>query len=166
VPAIYDPNTDLTLWESGAIVTYLIEKYDTEHKISYTSEKEKYLALQWQHYQSTGQGPYWGQAAWFLVLHHEQLDSAKQRYVDEAIRIVKVIDGALEGREWLVGDKCTYADLAYVSWSAVLPLFMHSRSEWDIENHPNFKRWHEAMMSRPSVQKAMGLTKEEDVQLE
>ncbi|RDL34573.1 Uncharacterized protein BP5553_07701 [Venustampulla echinocandica] len=163
VPAIHDPNTDLTLWESGAIVSYLIEKYDTEHKLSYVTEPEKYHVLQWQHYQSTGQGPYWGQAAWFQLFHQEPLESAKKRYVDEAIRIVKVLDKWLAGRDWLVGDKCTYADLAYVSWNAAIPLFMQGRSEWNMDDYPNFKRWNEAMMGRASVMKALSMAKEEDV---
>lgn len=162
VPAIHDPNTGLTLWESGAIATYLIEKYDTEHKLTYTTEPEKYHLLQWQHYQSTGQGPYWGQGAWFQLYHHEPLESARQRYVNEAIRIVKVLDKWLDGRDWLVGDKCTYADLAYVSWNAVMPMFLGQRPEWNIDDYPNFKRWNEAMLARPAVVKALSMAKKEE----
>ena len=58
IPAIYDPNTDLTLWESGAIVLYLIERYDTEHKISFPAgSNEEVLAKQWLFFQVSGQGP-------------------------------------------------------------------------------------------------------------
>ncbi|CAG8973286.1 hypothetical protein HYALB_00000048 [Hymenoscyphus albidus] len=163
VPAIEDPNTGITLWESGAIVNYLIENYDTEHKISYITAPEKYHTLQWQHFQCTGQGPYWGQLAWFQLFHHEPLESAKKRYVDEAIRIVKVLDKALEGRDWLVGDKITYADLAFVSWGSSLPLFLSDREEWNIEDHLNFKRWNDSILGRASVKKALSLAKEEDV---
>jgi glutathione S-transferase len=54
MPAIHDPNTDLTLWESGAIIEYLIEKYDTERKVSFEpGSKEAYLAKQWLFYQGT-----------------------------------------------------------------------------------------------------------------
>ncbi|CAG8951906.1 hypothetical protein HYFRA_00005710 [Hymenoscyphus fraxineus] len=107
---------------------------------------EKYHTLQWQHYQSTAQGSYWGQLAWFQLFHHEPLESARKRYVDETVRIVKVLDKALEGREWLVGDRITYADLAFVSWSSSLPLFLSDREEWDIEDHPNYKRWNDSML--------------------
>lgn len=52
MPAIQDPNTDLTLWESGAIIEYLVEKYDTERKISFEpGSKESYLAKQWLFFQ-------------------------------------------------------------------------------------------------------------------
>lgn len=64
VPAIQDPNTDLTLWESGAIIQYLIEQYDTGHILSFETLKERHLTNQWLHFQMSGQGPYFGQAAW------------------------------------------------------------------------------------------------------
>ncbi|KAJ8125869.1 hypothetical protein O1611_g7768 [Lasiodiplodia mahajangana] len=47
VPAIEDPNTGLTLWESGPIIEYLVEQYDKDHKISYSTFPEKYLIKQW-----------------------------------------------------------------------------------------------------------------------
>lgn len=64
MPAIYDPNTDLTLWESGAIVEYLIEKYDTDQKLSFApGSAESFHAKQWLFFQVSGQAPYFGQAA-------------------------------------------------------------------------------------------------------
>lgn len=67
MPAIYDPNTDLTLWESGAIYEYLIEKYDTNNKLSFPQgSTESYLAKQWLFFQVSGQGPYFGQVS---VIH-------------------------------------------------------------------------------------------------
>lgn len=59
LPAIYDPNTDLTLWESGAIVLYLVSRYDTEHRLSFPpGSNEAFLAHQWLFFQASGQGPY------------------------------------------------------------------------------------------------------------
>ena len=63
--AIKDPNTGITLWESGAIVSYLIDTYDKEHKLAYTTTPEKYLLEQWSYFQASGQGPYFGQCAWY-----------------------------------------------------------------------------------------------------
>lgn len=56
VPAIEDPNTGINLWESGAIIEYLLETYDTENKLSYTKAPEKFQQLQWLHFQMSGQG--------------------------------------------------------------------------------------------------------------
>ncbi|KAI1757010.1 hypothetical protein F4782DRAFT_525778 [Xylaria castorea] len=47
VPAIEDPNTDLALWESGAIYQYLAEVYDTNKRLSYETLKEKHLCNEW-----------------------------------------------------------------------------------------------------------------------
>ena len=52
VPAIEDPNTGINLWESGAIVQYLVETYDKEHKLSYGDKSpEKFQLNQWLQYQ-------------------------------------------------------------------------------------------------------------------
>lgn len=56
VPAIEDPNTGLTLWESGSIIQYLLETYDPSHKLSYASGKEKWDQNNWFHFQTSGQG--------------------------------------------------------------------------------------------------------------
>lgn len=165
VPVIHDPNTNVTLWESGAIISYLIETYDTEGKISYKSGPEKFVSLSWQHLQATGQGPYYGQAAWFNMFHHEKLESAQARYAKEFNRILKVLDTHLASSTYLVGDKCTYADLSFVPWHASIAIWMGSRpkEEWDLSQYPNWQRWHDSMMARPSVKKAAAMEKVEDV---
>lgn len=61
VPAIEDPNTGVTLWESGAIVEYLVQEYDKSEKLHYKTSPEKYITQQWLHFQMSGQGPYYGQ---------------------------------------------------------------------------------------------------------
>lgn len=53
----------------------------------------------------SGQGPYWGQAVWFDLLHSEDLPSAKTRYQNEIVRVIGVLDGILKDKEWLVGGK-------------------------------------------------------------
>lgn len=59
LPSIHDPNTNLTLWESGAIIEYFIETYDKEHKLSFTPGTPEYFhAKQWLYFQVSGQGPY------------------------------------------------------------------------------------------------------------
>ncbi len=90
---------------------YLISEYDTTHTLTYTTSPEKYYISQWLYFQMSGQGPYFGQASWFLYFHHEQLPSAQERYKNEIKRVLGVLNKALEGKEYLVGDKCTIADL-------------------------------------------------------
>ncbi|KXH61187.1 hypothetical protein CSAL01_09628 [Colletotrichum salicis] len=55
LPAIKDPNTGITLWESGAIVEYLVETYDDAGALSLTSQEDRLLLKQWLHFQVSGQ---------------------------------------------------------------------------------------------------------------
>jgi glutathione S-transferase len=56
VPAIIDPNNgDFTLWESGAIIEYLVEKYDKEGKLKGETENDNWLIKQYLHFQMSGQ---------------------------------------------------------------------------------------------------------------
>ena len=57
VPVIIDPNTNITLWESGAIIEYLVATYDKSASLTYTSTPEKFYVSQWLHFQMSGQGP-------------------------------------------------------------------------------------------------------------
>ena len=54
LPAIIDPNTGMTLWESGAIVLYLVETYDKQGLVSFAEGPEKFLCQQWLMFQVSG----------------------------------------------------------------------------------------------------------------
>ena len=70
VPAIEDPNTGITLWESGSIIEYLLDQYDKDHKLHSAEGPGKYQEATWKHFQMSGQGPYYGQLAWFRMVRH------------------------------------------------------------------------------------------------
>ncbi|TGO13576.1 hypothetical protein BTUL_0067g00180 [Botrytis tulipae] len=154
VPAITDPNTSLTPWESGAIIEYLIDTYDHSALLSYPTFPKRYHVKQWLHFQISGQGPYYGQAVWFAKYHSEKLESATERYFNQIKRVLYVLDKHLHGREWLVGDKCTYADLAFIPWDMGIPWIFGDRAgELEMEkDFPHFWKWHTKMMERPSVE--------------
>lgn len=175
IPSIQDPNTDITLWESGAIVLYLIDKYDPDHKLGFApGTPEWYHAQQWLFFQTTGQGPYYGQAAWFKKFHHERLPSAVERYVKEAHRVTAVLEGhltrqreklgeeaiAASGGPWLVGNKFSYADLVWVSWQLILPMVVSAEDGLDFGQYPVVADWVARMSKRESVGYGMG-TREE-----
>ncbi|KAL4970986.1 glutathione S-transferase family protein [Aspergillus stella-maris] len=145
VPAIEDPNTQITLWESGAIIQYLIEQYDKDHKLSYGTLRERQLCNQWLHFQMSGQGPYYGQCAWFKVLHHESIPSAIERYTKEIHRILGVLNGVLEGKTWLVGDKMTFADLAFLPWHERIDQLLSIPRDEALRQYPNVLAWHTRM---------------------
>lgn len=164
VPAIEDPNTGITLWESGAINQYLVEVYDTDKRLTHTALKERHLCNQWLQFQMSGQGPYYGQAGWFQHLHPEKIPSAVERYTKEIRRVLTVLEGVLaaqppaaDGGEvrWLVGGKMTYADMAFAPWDFRLSeVLMQSWDEvW--EGVPHVRAWHEHMVGLPSWKRAM-----------
>ncbi|KAK9345650.1 glutathione S-transferase Ure2-like protein [Lipomyces starkeyi] len=140
LPAIYDPNTDLTLWESGAIIEYLIERYDTTHKLSFApGTAESYHAKQWLFFQTTGQGPYYGQA----------------RYTKEISRVTGVLEGHLARQKvdadsdgpWLVGNKFSYADISFIP-CRIMTTRIIGRDEYNPDNFPH-------MTSRKSVKEVL-----------
>jgi glutathione S-transferase len=152
VPSLEDPNTGIKLWESGAIILYLIETYDKNNTLTYTSTPEKFELNQWLMFQMSGQGPYHGQAVWFERYHPERIASATERYFKEIERVVGVLDGWLAKHRFLVGDKLTYADLAFLPWAAVIPVLEGSKTI-DFEKYPAYSKWMGDMLERESVKK-------------
>ncbi|TFY68547.1 hypothetical protein EVJ58_g943 [Rhodofomes roseus] len=157
IPALIDhSNNDFVVWESNAIMLYLVEKYDIEHKISVSDSNdsnEKFEQLQWLFFQASGQGPYFGQAVWFMGSHSEKVLSAIERYQKETIRVLSVLDGVFSKREWLVGGKCTIADLSFIPWSHwALRSILKDYPGLDVaKDYPAFYRWHFAMLAREPV---------------
>ncbi|KAH8651951.1 glutathione S-transferase [Tricladium varicosporioides] len=155
VPAIQDPNTNVTLAESGAILQYLIETYDKDAKLHYTTIPEKYAEYQWLHFQMSGQGPYFGQKAWFSNYHAEKLPSAEARYANEISRVLGVIEAHLTKKktEYLVGNKASYADLAWVTWNSLLGWLV---PDLDVKKEfPKFAEWNDKLVARPAVAKVL-----------
>ncbi|KAF7713199.1 Uncharacterized protein PECH_001593 [Penicillium ucsense] len=148
VPAIEDPNTGLTLWESGAIVEYLVETYDKENKISFERGSADYfLAKQWLHFQVSGQGPYFGQAVWFTHQHPEKIESATKRYIKEIRRVSGVLDKFLQDKQYLVGEKFSYADLSFIPWYLIMDWFKIDLAK----EFPKLNAWLERQHTRPTI---------------
>ncbi|KAI1378856.1 glutathione S-transferase [Hypoxylon crocopeplum] len=163
VPAIEDPNTGVTLWESGAIIDYLVEQYDKEHKLSYDTVPEKYLVRQWVAYQISGQGPYYGQAVWFDRIHPERVQSAVDRYTKEIERVRSVLETHLAQSPsgWLVGDKLTVADLSWFMWEQIAT-FLLGRMDIHLEGkYQHYDAWYKKLLERPSVRTALWIRTKE-----
>lgn len=170
LPTIKDPNNnDIIVWESGAIIEYLLEKYDPEHKLGFTpGTPDSYHAKQYLFFQVSGQGPYFGQYAWFKKFHPEKVPSALQRYLGEIKRISGVLEGVLKAQKekqgggdgpWLVGNKYSYADLAFSSYYVVIPM-VAAKEDLDLAEFPVVHDWIKRIVAREPVKaafKAMGV---------
>ncbi|RAK95657.1 glutathione S-transferase tpcF [Aspergillus ibericus CBS 121593] len=157
LPALHDPNTNLTIWESGAIIQYLISRYDRTHTINFPEgTNENYLTAQWMFFQASGQGPYYGQASWFKKFHPERVPSAVERYVGEIRRERMKEEKEDEGDgPWLVGGKCSVADLVWVSWQVIVTRVITKEDGYDVEEFPVVKGWLGRMLEREAVRKVM-----------
>ncbi|KAK9469997.1 glutathione S-transferase [Dipodascopsis tothii] len=154
IPALVDhSNGDLTLWESGAIILYLVKKYDPEHKLYPADISEQAIVDTWFFYQMTGFGPYLGQAVWFTLFHPDRIPSATDRYVAETHRNLKVLTGRLESEGsngWLALGKMTIADLSFLQWVR----FLYKININIEKDYPTVFAWKEKMLSREAIQKS------------
>jgi glutathione S-transferase len=89
---------------------------------------------------------------WFTFSHPEKLPSAVERYVNEIRRVSRVLDGHLVGRQYLVGDKCTYADIAFITWQQSINKAVGDSFDTAREC-PNVQAWLERLLERPGVKK-------------
>ncbi|KAI0659471.1 glutathione S-transferase C-terminal-like protein [Cubamyces menziesii] len=161
IPTLIDhSNNDFVVWESNAILTYLVDKYDPEGKISVKGFEEKIHQLQWLFFQSSGQGPYFGQVSWFQFFHAEKIPSAIERYQKEILRVFGVLESVLSKQEWLVGGKLTIADLSFIPWNvlAVNVLLKDAPGYNGFEqDFPALHKWHNALLARESVKKVYAI---------
>lgn len=111
----------------------------------------------------TGQGPYFGQATWFARFHPEKIQSATDRYVNEIFRVTGVLELALSRNtaagNWLVGDKCTYADIAFVTWASVGYGLLKElgKTETFEKDYPKYNEWIANLEAKESVKKIRDL---------
>jgi GST-like protein len=158
IPALVDPNgpdgMPIGLFESGAILIYLAEK--TGQLIGST-KSQKYETIQWLMFQMGGVGPLFGQLGYFNKFAGAEIEDKRplQRYVDEAKRLLNVVDNRLEGRDWMTGE-FSIADIALAPWLNGLEFYeAHELVGWD--NFKNVVAYRDRFYARPAVEKAKNI---------
>ena len=143
VPA--DGGAPLSVFESGAILTYLAEKTGRflPHEL-----RGRVRVLEWLNWQMGGLGPMAGQNHHFSQYAPEKIPYAIDRYVKETNRLYGVLDRQLAQHAFVAGDY-SIADMACYPW-----IVQHDRQGQKLEDFPHVKRWFEAIRSRPAVIRA------------
>jgi GSH-dependent disulfide-bond oxidoreductase len=153
IPAIVDPDgpggSPVSIFESGAILLYLGEKYG---KFLPADLRARVPVLEWLMFQMGGFGPIPGQVHHFLQVQDERDQRyGLARYAKETRRLYGVMDRRLDEVEFFAGP-ISVADFAILGWA-----WRHERHQVDLADFPNVKRWYETMMGRPRVQRGMAV---------
>ena len=149
IPAIIDrANGDLSVFESGAILLYLAKK---SGQLMPKDDRGESRVIQWLMFQMGGIGPMMGQANVFYRYFPEKIQPAIDRYQNECRRLFEVLDGQLDGRDYLC-DEYSIADIA--NWCWVHTYFW---SGIDIEGLDHLKAWMDRMQARPACQRGIAI---------
>ncbi|MDB5928755.1 MAG: putative glutathione S-transferase [Polaromonas sp.] len=162
IPAIIDPDgpggQPLALFESGAILLYLAEKTGQFIPQDAAGRIE---TIQWVMFQMGGIGPMFGQLGFFHKFAGKDYEDRRprDRYVAEAKRLLGVLDQRLEGRDWIMGDAYTIADIASFPWIRNLIGFYEAGELVGINDFPNVLRVLAAFVARPAVARGLEIPK-------
>ena len=154
IPALMDHSTTppTRIFESGAILLYLAEKFDAFLPSDPAKRPEMMSWLFWQ----MGSAPYLGGGfGHFYAYAPEKWEYPINRFAMETKRQLDVLDRHLAENTFLVGDDYTIADMAIWSWYGQLVLGrLYSAAEFlDVESYTHVMRWAKAIDARPAVKR-------------
>ena len=146
IPAIVDSDgpgsSPLSVFESGAILWYLAEKFPG---LMPESAAERIRALEYTFFQVGGVGPMFGQAGWFMR-HSEPMPLAITRYQTESNRLTAVLEARLQVSPWLAGESYSVADIMNFGW-----LRAAQYAGLQLDDYPAVREWVTRMAARPAV---------------
>lgn len=154
IPAIVDNapiggGEPISIFESGAILEYLADKTG---KFLAKSGSKRYDALQWLYWQMGGFGPMLGQNHHFNKHAAEKVPYAIARYENETRRLYRILNEQLSGKNFIIGDDYTIADMACYPWA----LYADSQNV-NLDDYPNVQAWIKRIDERPATKAAYAL---------
>ena len=158
IPAILDPHgpggQPLALFESGAILVYLAEKAG---QLLPADAAGRYETLQWVMFQMGGVGPMFGQLGFFHKFAGKDYEDKRprDRYVNESKRLLGVLNQRMAGRQWIMGDTYTIADIAIWPWVRNLVGFYEAGELVGFERFTQVRRVLDTFVARPAVQRGL-----------
>ena len=158
IPSIIDPNGPggkaLPLFESGAILLYLAEKTG---KLLPSDPARRYETIQWVFFQMAAVGPMFGQLGFFHKFAGREIEDKRplERYRNESKRLLGVLETRLEGRDWIMGEDYTIADISLLGWVRNLVGFYGAGELVDFDSLKHVPVWLERGLARPAVQRGL-----------
>ncbi|WP_027874419.1 glutathione-dependent disulfide-bond oxidoreductase [Spongiibacter marinus] len=154
IPALLDRGTTppTRVFESGAILLYLAEKFDAFYPKDVATRAECQSWLMWQ----MGSAPFLGGGfGHFYAYAPEKLEYPIERYTMEVKRQLDVLDKRLAENTYLCGDEYSIADIATFPWYGALVLgHLYDAAEFlDVTSYTHVVRWAEQISERPAVQR-------------
>ena len=151
IPALVDHSTPspTRVFESGAIMVYLAEKFDAFLPKQEPGRAECLSWLFWQ----IGSAPYLGGGfGHFYAYAPEKWEYPINRYTMEIKRQLDVLDRNLASRQFLCGDDYTIADMAVYSWYGQLVLtgLYESKEFLQVDSYTHLVRWSTEVHNRPA----------------
>ena len=160
IPALLDcsANPPIRLFESGAMLLYLAEKFGAFLPKDPAKKAETYCWLMWQ----MGSAPYLGGGfGHFYAYAPEKFEYPINRFAMETKRLLDVLDKNLANRKFVAGDDYTIADMANYPWYGGLVLNnSYSAAEFlDVASYKNVVRWAKDIEARPAVARGRRVNK-------
>ena len=154
IPALLDRSTKTPtrVFESGAILLYLAEKFGAFLPESLEARAECFSWLFWQ----MGSAPYLGGGfGHFYAYAPEKYEYPINRFAMEVKRQLDVLDRNLAQRRFVCGEDYTIADMAIWPWYGGLVLHnQYEAAEFlDVTSYTNVVRWARAIEERPAVRR-------------
>ena len=152
IPALVDTQSGVNVFESGAILLYLAEKFDAFLPTETKERAETMNWLFWLH----GSAPYLGGGfGHFYAYAPEKYEYSINRFSMEAKRQLDVLDRNLAERQYLAGNTYSIADIATAPWyGALVKGLLYNAAEFlDVSIYKNVTRWADEIYARPAFQR-------------
>ena len=163
IPAIIDPDgpggAPIGLFESGLILVYLSDK--SGGRLVPDDPAQRYETIQWVFFQMGHIGPMFGQLGYFHKFAGKEIPDKRplERYATEAKRLLGVLEGRLSGRQWIMGDDYTIADISLLGWVRGLVGFYEAGPLVGYDALEAVPAWLERGRARPAVQRGLEIPK-------
>jgi GST-like protein len=158
IPAIIDPDgpdgKPFGLFESGAILLYLAEKTG---QLLPSDPARRYETIQWVFFQMASVGPMFGQLGFFHKFAGREIEDKRplERYRNESKRLLGVLETRLEGRDWIMGQDYSIADISLLGWVRNLIGFYGAGELVEFDSLKRVPAWLERGLARPAVQRGL-----------